>query len=143
MVKNLSIYSSQQRLINKKKIHTFVDLLQKELDFSIDALILNFIPSEKILHINQKYLNHNYPTDIITFDYLPEKPAIEAEIFISIDEAASNAKRYNVCFEEEIGRLIIHGILHLLGFDDKSKKNKIFMKKEENRLLNTFKFALL
>lgn len=143
MVKNLSIYSSRNKLINKKKIHTFVSLLRKELGFSIDSLIINFIPSEKILHINHKYLNHYYPTDIITFDYSAEKPAIEAEIFISIDDAASNAKRYNVCFEEEIGRLIIHGILHLLGFDDKVKKNKIFMKKEENRLLNTYKFALL
>ena len=88
-------------------------------------------------------MDHYYSTDIITFDYSENKNGIDAEIFISIDDAESNARKYKVHLKNEITRLIIHGILHLLGYDDQQKKDKIIMKRKENDLLNRNKFILL
>ena len=93
--------------------------------------------------MNAKFLNHYYSTDIITFDYSEDRNGIDAEIFISIDDAESNARKYKVHLKNEITRLIIHGILHLLGYDDQQKKDKIIMKRKENDLLNRNKFILL
>jgi len=88
-------------------------------------------------------LDHYYSTDIITFDYSENRNNIDGEIFISIDDAESNASIFKVHFKNEITRLIIHGILHLLSYDDQQKKDKIIMKRMENDLLNKNKFILL
>ena len=88
-------------------------------------------------------MNHYFSTDIITFDYSEDKNKIDGEIFISIDEAELNASNFKVHLKNEITRLIIHGILHLIGYDDQQKKDKIIMKRMENDLLNKNKFILL
>ena len=96
--------------------------------------------SDPYLHqINQEYLNHDTYTDIITFPY-SEPPLIEGDIFISVDRVKENAQTFKVEFPEELSRIIIHGILHLCGFKDKSKNEKQIMTSEENtalELLNT------
>lgn len=141
-MKNLRIYSGYQ-IVEKKKIHQLVKHLSDELEFIINDLEINFISSTKIEKINSEYLNHHYSTDIITFNYSEKQKILDGEIFISVDDAAANAKKFNVSLLEEITRLIIHGILHLLGYDDQERKNKIKMKRQENKLLNTLKFILL
>ena len=88
--------------------------------------------------INTQYLGHNFSTDIITFNYSGENDSFDGEIFISVDDAFSNSKKYKVSLDNEIIRLVIHGILHLLGFDDKNKFDLKKMKKEENRLVSVF-----
>ncbi len=124
MVKNLSVNVLENFEIDKMLIHNIVKKLKKELQFDIKSIQINFVSSKEMMIINRKYLNHNYSTDIITFDYSQSKKNIEGEIFISFEDAASNAKKYGVKLKEEILRLVIHGFLHLLGFDDQSFKRK-------------------
>lgn len=142
MVKNLQVNNTGFQL-NKKTIHTFVKKVRDQLDLKFESLIINFITSDKILEINMKYLNHSYYTDIITFNYSGDQKLIDGEIFISFEVALQNAKRLKFNIMNEIGRLIIHGILHLVGLNDKSKKEKIMMRKKENELLKMYKFILL
>lgn len=142
MIKNLVINTSGYTL-NKRSIHSFVGKIKRHLQIEIEALTINFISANDLLEINKKYLNHDFYTDIITFNYSGDNKLIDGEIFISYENAIENAKKYQANFLEEIGRLIIHGILHLTGLNDKSKSEKILMRKKENELLNMFKFLLL
>lgn len=141
-MKNLKVYSIDNS-INKNKVHSLVNLLSKEMDFKIESLEINFISGSDIFLLNKSFLKHNSTTDIITFNYSKSKDLLDGELFISIDDAKENAKIFKVSYKNEITRLIIHGILHLLGFDDTSREKKIIMKRYENRLLNTFNFILL
>ena len=84
--------------------------------------------------INFEYLKHNYFTDVITFDY-SNKQLIKGDIFISVDRVKDNAKNYKVSFNDELFRVIIHGVLHLCGFNDKTVKEKEEMRKQENFFL--------
>jgi rRNA maturation RNase YbeY len=93
-----------------------------------------FFPDEKILEINKQYLNHDYYTDIITFDYA-EKDRISGDIFISLDTVKSNSEKYNTLYMEELHRTIIHGILHLCGIDDKGPGEREIMENYENKVL--------
>lgn len=97
-----------------------------------------FCDNNYILEINKKYLNHDYFTDIITFDY-SENNVISGDIFISIETVKQNANHYKTTFEEELHRVIIHGILHLCGYKDKTPTDKKIMRKKENFYLNEFK----
>ena len=142
MIKNLQVFSPS-KLIDKLSIHKLVGSLKKELNLQIDLLVINFVTAAEIIELNEKYLDHYYSTDVITFDYSEDRNEIDGEIFISIDDAESNARKYKIHFKNEVTRLIIHGILHLLGYDDQQKKDKIIMKRMENDLLNRNKFILL
>ena len=84
--------------------------------------------------INFEHLKHNYFTDVITFDY-SNKQLIKGDIFISVDRVKDNAKNYKVSFNDELFRVIIHGVLHLCGFNDKTVKEKEEMRKQENFFL--------
>ncbi len=100
---------------------------------------INFIfcSDKYLLEINKKYLNHDYYTDIITFDNCIND-LLNADIFISIDRVGDNAKKFNVAFFEELNRVMIHGILHLIGFKDFTDKEKKQMRRNENKCLNIF-----
>lgn len=141
-MKNLSVYSSA-KVIDKIKIHQLVKALSQQLQFKLSNLELNFINGEEIHQLNKTHLNHDYTTDIITFDYSTDNKMLDGEIFISVDDAYSNAKKYKIKLNEEIARLVIHGILHLLEYDDQITSKKIVMKRMENKLLSTYKFILL
>ena len=93
-----------------------------------------FCNDEKIIEINRRFLQHDYYTDIITFDY-SEGLVISGDIFISLDTVRSNSQMYNVSFEEELYRVIIHGILHLCGMTDDSATEEKEMREAENRAL--------
>lgn len=96
-----------------------------------------FCSDEYLLKINKEYLNHDYYTDIITFDYRLGN-IISGDIYISIDRIGENSKKHFVLFEEELKRVIIHGILHILGFKDSTKKEKDFMRKKEEECLKNY-----
>jgi rRNA maturation RNase YbeY len=93
-----------------------------------------FCSEKKILEVNQEYLSHNYLTDIITFDYSSDS-IISGDIFISIDTVRSNAIKFKVPYQNELYRVIIHGILHLCGIPDKSTQERAIMEKCENEAL--------
>ena len=141
MVKNLQVFSVDLS-INKRAVHSLVASLKKELNFKISSLFINFISSDDLLEINNKYLRHKYRTDIIVFNY-SSKSELDGEILISVEDSLSNAKKYKVSHSSELIRLVIHGILHLLGYNDKKPKEKILMKSMEKRLLYKNKFTLL
>lgn len=132
-MKNLSVYSIKDYKIDKKEVHRVVAGLQKKMNFTVDSLIINFINSDQILEINKKFLSHTYSTDIITFNYSGDTVIFDGEIFISAEDAKENAKKFNVDFNQELLRLITHGILHLAGYDDEQPENKKIMKKLENK----------
>ena len=142
MVKNLQIYS-QDSAIKKRSVHRLVSLLKQEYNLNIFSLSISFIKSNELREVNKNYLNHDYDTDVITFNYSKKLKEIDGEILISFEDAESNAKKFGVIYANELSRLIIHGMLHLLNFDDSDKANKKIMKKEEKRLINKFNFALL
>ena len=93
-----------------------------------------FVDDEKILEVNREYLGHDYYTDIITFDY-DEGDIINGDIVISLDTVRSNAEQLGKPYDEELHRVIIHGILHLCGINDKGKGEREIMEAAENRAL--------
>ena len=104
---------------------------------------LNFVfcSDEFLLGMNKQYLNHDTYTDIITFDYSKEDKnlPISGDIYISVDRVRENAAKFNVAFENELHRVIIHGTLHLLGYADKTKTAKEEMRKQEDVALRSFR----
>ena len=93
-----------------------------------------FCDDEKILEVNRQYLNHDYYTDIITFDYC-EDDVISGDLFISLDTVRSNAEAQGTPYDEELHRVIIHGILHLCGINDKGPGERAIMEAAENKAL--------
>ena len=98
-----------------------------------------FCTDEKILEVNKQFLNHDFYTDIITFDY-SEKNKIAGDIFISLDTVLSNSQKYQTTYDEELHRVIIHGILHLCGLKDKSEDEIKEMRKAEEEALSMLDF---
>jgi len=95
-----------------------------------------FCSDEHLLSLNQKFLNHNTLTDIITFNNSTQKGVLEADIYISVPRVQENAQKFKVKFQDEMNRVMIHGILHLLGFKDKKTSEKALMRKKEEACLS-------
>ena len=93
-----------------------------------------FVDDEKILEVNREYLGHDYYTDVITFDY-DEDDTVSGDIGISLDTVRSNAQLFGKTYEEELYRVIIHGILHLCGINDKGPGEREIMEAAENKAL--------
>lgn len=97
-----------------------------------------FCSDSYLLDVNKKFLEHDYYTDVITFDYV-EGNVISGDIFISLDRISENANNLNISFLDELNRIMVHGVLHLLGYKDKLKKDKSLMTEREDffiKLLN-------
>ena len=105
------------------------------LDYSIGELSFVFCSDDYLRKLNIKHLNQDYFTDVITFDYSKEMSLI-GDVFISTERVKENAKLFNVSFNEELFRVIIHGVLHLCGFRDKTKEEKAEMRSKENDFLS-------
>ena len=93
-----------------------------------------FVDDEKILEVNREYLGHDYYTDVITFDY-DEDETVSGDIVISLDTVRSNAQLFGKTYEDELYRVIIHGILHLCGINDKGPGEREIMEAAENKAL--------
>lgn len=123
-------------LPNKKTIASWIIKTIQSENGKLGFINFIYCSDEYLLGINQQYLNHDTYTDIITFDY--SSTQIESDIFISIDRIKENAVERNLDFEIELHRIMIHGILHLLGYGDKTKKDKELMTEKENAYLTIF-----
>lgn len=97
-----------------------------------------FVNDEKILEVNREYLGHDYYTDVITFDY-DENDIVSGDIVISLDTVRSNAELFNKPYDDELHRVIIHGILHLCGINDKGPGEREIMEAAENKALAMLK----
>jgi rRNA maturation RNase YbeY len=117
----------------KKWIKNVIEINGK----SVGSINYVFCDNEYLLEFNKKYLNHYYFTDVITFDY-NQKEFIAGDIFISIDMVRENSMNHKVDFIEELLRVMVHGILHLLGFGDKNRSEKNKMRQMENKCLEMF-----
>ncbi|UXP33426.1 rRNA maturation RNase YbeY [Reichenbachiella agarivorans] len=107
-----------------------------------ELLNINYIfCSDEYLHqVNVDYLDHDYYTDIITFDNSEEEGKIEADLFISIDRVSDNANQQSITFIEELRRVMVHGVLHLVGYNDKTDEEKSLMREKENAYLSLPQF---
>lgn len=103
---------------------------------SIKEINYIFCSDPYLLQINRDHLDHDYLTDIITFDNSEISGKIESDIFISIDRVKENAAQYEASFETELKRVMVHGLLHLLGYKDKSAKEKQQMRAKEDHYLS-------
>ena len=103
----------------------------------IHDLVFLFVSDQELLTMNKKYLKHNYFTDVITFGEL-EDDKISGNIAISVDRVLDNSKTYDVSFDEELKRVMVHGLLHIIGYNDKTKKEKLTMSQKETDALKMF-----
>ena len=129
--------SSQPILPEQKLLKEWIQVIIKNHNKQLGRLNYLFCNDEDIYNTNLQYLNHDTYTDIITFDYV-EGNVISGDILISIDRVGDNAKSLNVPFEQELCRVIIHGVLHLLGYKDKSVEESTLMRQKENESLAIF-----
>ncbi len=113
-----------------------VNLIHQE-NRNLVAISILYTDDEYLLEINKKFLNHNYYTDIITFDFNKDID-INGELIISLERVKENAKKYNENFNVELLRVLIHGVLHLCGYNDKGNLEKTVMRFKENIYLNNF-----
>lgn len=124
-------------LSNKRKVKTWIKNVVTKYGFKIGDVTILFTDDEYIKELNIKYLNHHYFTDILTFDY-SSGFVLNGDIVISIDTVRSNSILYSTSIDDELLRVIIHGFLHLLGFNDKSSEESRKMRELEDGALNIF-----
>jgi len=108
----------------------------EEHGYNVESLNYVFCNDEELYTINLEHLNHDTYTDIITFDYSDEDATIYSDIYISLERITENASILEKTFDEELHRVLVHGVLHLLGYDDKTEDDKITMREKENTCLS-------
>ncbi|MFM9908330.1 MAG: rRNA maturation RNase YbeY [Chitinophagaceae bacterium] len=121
----------------RTRLKIFILKLFKQEGKSLDSLSYIFCSDDYLLSINQQFLNHDFYTDIITFN-LSESVNLKGEIYISLERVLDNSLQYNTSQKEELHRVIFHGALHLCGYNDKSKADKIIMRRKEQAYLNLY-----
>jgi rRNA maturation RNase YbeY len=121
--------------IKRRNITKWIKIIAEHYAKKTGDIAYVFCSDAVILRLNKQYLNHDYYTDIITFDY-SEGDVISGDLFISLDTVKSNAAKFGTVYHEELQRVIIHGILHLCGFKDKSPEDEKLMRKKEDEALN-------
>ncbi len=120
--------------IKKRETNAWIKAVAASYGRKVGDIGYMFVNDDKILEVNQEYLGHDYYTDIITFDY-DEDDTISGDIVISLDTVRSNAEKYHKDYDEELHRVIIHGILHLCGINDKGPGEREIMEAAENKAL--------
>ena len=127
---------------SKRLLKAWIKEFVSNHDKKVGELAFVFCSDEKILEVNQNFLQHDYYTDIITFDYC-EGEIVSGDIFISVERVTENATSHNVEYNEELLRVLAHGVLHLIGFQDKSPQKKKEMTQNEDLCISLFltKFA--
>jgi len=123
---------------SRKALKSFlVELLQNEKK-EVETINFIFCSDEYLLGLNNQYLKHDTYTDIVTFELSEKRAPLLADIFISVDRVRENAKKFGKTFQEELHRVIFHGILHLCGYGDKKPADKKLMREKENLYLEQY-----
>jgi len=114
--------------------HFIESIFRKEMQ-NLDSISYIFCSDRVILEINKKYLNHDFYTDVITFDLSTGNNGVSADVYISIERVRDNAKQLGITIKSELHRVLFHAALHLCGYNDKNKKDTQIMRKKESALL--------
>lgn len=122
----------QFTLKDKIRIRKWIRKSIESEDFKLGELNFIFCTDSYLLRVNQEYLKHDTYTDIITFDNSEDSEVISGDIFISVDRVTENAEKLQVTFNDELHRVMIHGVLHLMGYPDKKKEEKMLMTTKED-----------
>ena len=134
-------FINKPNMLNSKLLKKWLLSCAITNNIKIERLSIFFVNNKRIRQLNQKFLNHDYPTDILTFPYKSTNE-IEAEVFISIEKARENAIYFSQTLENELIRLISHGFLHLNGYSDSTPNQKRRMSKKEDEMINMFHVEL-
>ncbi len=118
-------------------LHSLCEGICSDFELQLGDVSVVFCSDEYLLAMNRQYLSHDYYTDIITFDYTDDD-VVSGDLFISVDRVRENADVFNVLFEDELFRVVSHGILHLVGLSDKSEAEEQNMRLEESRFMSLF-----
>lgn len=135
-----SVEGVRMPAIKKRATNAWIKAVAASYGRKVGEIGYLFVNDEKILEVNREYLNHDYYTDIITFDY-DEDDTISGDLVISLDTVRSNAELFGKTYEEELYRVIIHGILHLCGINDKGPGEREMMEAAENKALAMLSLA--
>ena len=127
-----------KKFINPKKFALLLKIIEENEICKIIEINYQLISDKKILEINNKYLNHNYFTDVIAFDRNRGSRKM-ADIYVSVERVQDNSQNLGVLFQTELNRVMLHGLLHVLGYNDTEKKDKILMSKKEDYYINQYK----
>ena len=131
------VYNTDFRLDNKEIFSRWLISVANDEGFLIDTLVFLFVDDNEILEMNKKFLKHDYYTDVITFGDLKDKK-ISGDIAISIERVLDNSKTYGVEFEDELKRVMAHGLLHIMGYSDKASSDKSVMSQKEKKAIKMF-----
>ena len=126
--------SIEMPALDERKVTRWIRSVAADYNFAVGNINYIFCSDERELEVNRQFLGHDYYTDVITFDYTSGK-TLNGDIFISLDTVRSNAEMVGAPFEEELRRIIIHGILHLTGQGDKTPETKAQMTEKEEKAL--------
>jgi len=123
---------------NRNLVKDFLrDLLKREQTQATEIRVI-FCTNDQLLEINRQFLNHDYYTDIITFNLSAKREPVNAELYLSIDRIKDNAQSANTTFKRELHRVIFHGVLHLCGYNDKSSQQIKKMREREDHYLRLY-----
>lgn len=126
------------KVVNPLKTKKWIKNASFSEGYEVSQLNYIFCSDEYLLEINKQYLDHDYFTDIITFDNSEEDKELEGDIYISVDRVRDNAETFHTDFDSEMRRVLIHGLLHLVGYEDSSEALKTAMRAKEDEYLRLF-----
>ena len=130
--------SIEMPVLDERKVTRWIRAVAAEYGFAVGNINYIFCSDERELAVNREFLGHDYYTDVITFDY-STPGTLNGDIFISLDTVRSNAEMVGVAYEQELLRIIIHGVLHLTGQGDKTPETKVVMTEKEEKALAKWK----
>lgn len=135
LLSNINFFSEEVQLpsLDKAKVSSWIQSTFSSEDRAYQGVNIIFCSDDFLLRLNKEHLHHDYYTDIITFEYQAEP--IQGELYISIDRVKENAETQSISFLTELHRVIIHGVLHLIGYGDKTDEEKDEMRKKEDYYL--------
>ena len=131
------VYNTDFKLDNEAEISSWIAAFCQAENTSVESLVFAFFSDEDLKALNIKYLSHDYYTDVISFDE-SKNNALNGNIAISIERVAENAAKYSVSFEEELRRVMIHGVLHFMGYNDSNENEITVIRKKEDYALSMF-----
>lgn len=130
-------FNNEPSFLDSKLLRKRIQQIINDYNVSLSHFAFNFVNEDRMLEINQSFLNHDTHTDVITFDYSTEY-VLSGECYISLDRVVENARKFSQSAENELYRLCIHAVLHCLGYSDQTKEEKEAFRSLENKYLDLF-----